>query len=157
MSNRITLARMEEMTTEEVSRLDIDLLHHLLEEIAALQAQAKRADTKMSAALARRFEVAAQEARRDQRLPTGRVKWEDAGYTISADLPKKVTWDEDALRRGMDVIRARGEDVEEYVVLKISVPENRWNAWPTKTRELFEAARTVGVGRASFTIAAKED
>lgn len=157
MSNRMTLARMDEMTTDEVSRLDLTSLHHLLEELAALQAQTKRADTKLSAALARRFDDAAHAARLEKRLPTGRVKWDEDGYTVSADLPKKVTWDEDTLRRAMEVIRARGEDVEDYVALKISVPESRYSAWPNSIREIFEPARTVGVGRASFTITTKED
>ena len=49
-------------------------------------------------------------------------------------------------------IAASGERVEDYLDVEFSVPESRFNNWPTALRSQFEAARTVKPGKPSFRL-----
>jgi ferredoxin-fold anticodon binding domain-containing protein len=55
MSNRVTLAELQELATEEVARLSVDKLQTLVEDVAVLLNRAKSLDEKISTALDLRF------------------------------------------------------------------------------------------------------
>lgn len=152
MSNRTTLAQLREMGAEQAARLPVDHLAMLLEDVAGLKADAKRLDDLLTTALTLRYADAAASARRAAGKDTGTVTVVDGDFAIKADLPKKVEWDDDLLAEAEAKLRDMGEDPTEYIVVKRAVKEAAYNGWPSSLRAMFEPARTVGAGKATFKI-----
>ena len=76
---------------------------------------------------------------------------------VTADQPKRVSWDQPQLAAIAQRIAASGERVEDYLDVEFSVPESRFNNWPTALRSQFEAARTVKPGKPSFGLTFTEE
>lgn len=152
-SNRTSLAQVRQMTAKQVADLPTDHLSLVLEDLAALKADAKRLDDKLTEAMNIKFGDRAAEMRRADGKDTGRVSFEDGDYVIRADAPKKVVWDQASLMAALQVIREEWkEDPSHYVTTEVKVSETKYNAWPPAIRDLFTPARTVGTGKASFAI-----
>jgi len=156
MSNRTTLAQLREMNLADAARLPLDQLALLLDDLAALKADAKQLGDLLHDALHARFGDAASTARRADGKDTGRVRLEQDGFEIIADLPKKVDWQQTKLATAVATLRDWGEDPADYVATELRVPEARFTAWPPRIRALFEPARTVATGRPSYTLQPKD-
>jgi hypothetical protein len=156
MSNRTTLAQLREMNLADAARLPLDQLALLLDDLAALKADAKQLGDLLHDALHARFGDAASTARRADGKDTGRVRLEQDGFEIVADLPKKVDWQQAKLATAVATLREWGEDPADYVATELRVPEARFTAWPPRIRALFEPARTVATGRPSYTLQPKD-
>ena len=156
MSNRTTLSQLREMDAAEAARLPLDELALLLDDVAALKADVKRLGDLLHDALHARFGAAAFAARRADGKDTGRVRLEEGGFEIVADLPKKVEWHQGKLADAVAVLREWGEDPADYVATELRVPEARFTAWPPRIRALFEQARTVAPGRPSYALQPKD-
>lgn len=156
MSNRTTLAQLREMNLADAARLPLDQLALLLDDLAALKADAKQLGDLLHDALHARFGDAASTARRADGRDTGRVRLEQDGFEIVADLPKKVDWQQTKLATAVATLREWGEDPADYVATELRVPEARFTAWPPRIRALFEPARTVATGRPSYTLQPKD-
>jgi hypothetical protein len=72
---------------------------------------------------------------------------------ITADLPKKVEWDQVQLVDIVARIAAAGDNPDEYVECAYRVSETKFNAWASSLRSQFIPARTVKVGKPSFRLA----
>ena len=73
--------------------------------------------------------------------------------TLTADLPKKVEWDQ-ALLANLDArIAANGDNPREFIDVSYRVSETKFSAWASALREQFIPARTVKVGKPSFRLA----
>lgn len=152
MSNRVTLAQLREMTAEQVCILPVDQIAALLEDVAELKADAKRLDDLLHQGMLARYADRAAELRRAQGKDTGTASITDGEFTVKADLPAKVEWDQAKLREAEATVRSWGEDPEEYLTAVLSVPESRFKAWPDTIKRVFAPARTVGIGRPTFKL-----
>ena len=153
MSNRIDLARLVSMRKEELHAIPLDQIVMLLEDIADLKAQAKAADNIITSELDRRFGAKAAELRKEQGKDTGTVTLVEGEFKIEADLPKKPSWDQSKLANVFAAISEwDGEDQADYITVEYKVSETKYNAWPASIKRLFDPARTVGVGTASYKI-----
>ena len=151
--NTISLAQMREMGAKQVSNLPTDQLATLLEEINTLKADAAKLSDKLGDALDMKFRDDAADLRRADNKDSGRVSFDDGDCIVRADLPKKVTWNQAALTRAVQVIRDEWKEKPgDYVTLEVKVSETRFNAWPPAIQAVFCGARTVGVGRPSYVI-----
>ena len=157
MSNRVTLAQLREICAEQASTLPADQLSLLLEEAAEAKAILKAQDDRLHAALVLRYCPKATEARRVEGKDTGRVRVPDGDFVVLADLPKRIDWNQTALRTAMDTIRSWGEDPADYITVQLEVSETKFGAWPPAIRTVFDPARTVGVGKPTFVIEAKRE
>jgi len=117
--------------------------------IAALGTMRDRLD----GALARRYGEAARHARLSAGKDFGVIHLDDGPLRVTADLPKKVSWDQEQLGDLVERIRAAGENPAEYVETVFRVSETRYLAWPEHIRSHFAPARTVKPGKASFRLA----
>lgn len=72
---------------------------------------------------------------------------------ITADLPKKVEWDQTRLAEITRRIAQSGDDPKQYVEISYRVSETKFNAWPETLKSAFEAARTVKSGKPSYRLA----
>jgi len=156
MSNRTTLAQLREMEAAQAARLPVHHLSLLLEDVAALKADAKQLADLLHDALHARFGAEARSARRAEGKDTGRVRLEQDGFEIVSDLSKKVEWHQGKLADALRTLREWGEDPADYVTTEIRVPESRFTAWPPRIRAVFEPARTVATGRPSYTLEQKD-
>ena len=157
MSNRVTLAQLRGMTAEQAADLPADQLALLLEEVAEAKAATKIVEDRLHSALVLRYGHRATEARRTEGKTTGRVRIPDGDFIVVADLPKRVEWDQAKLRGAMDVIRAWGDDPAEYITVRLDVSETKYGAWPAAIRNVFEPARTLGVGKPTFAIEPRKE
>ena len=92
----------------------------------------------------------AAEARRACGKDTGTVRLVDGDYTVVADLPKRVDWDQEVLAQIARNIADSGEDPAEFIDTKLTVSERKYGALPEAWRKGFEPARTVRTGKPKF-------
>lgn len=84
---------------------------------------------------------------------TGIVHFDDGNVRITADLPKKIEWDQTRLAEIARRISESGEDPKQYVEITFRVSETKFNAWPDTLKSSFNAARTVKTGKPSYRLA----
>jgi hypothetical protein len=88
---------------------------------------------------------------------TGIVRFDDDGIEVVADIAKKPHWDQEKLSNIAERIRVNGEDPLEFLSVTYKVPESKYNAWPEHLRQIFAPARTLNLGKQSFSLmSAKE-
>lgn len=130
-----------------------DLIEKLKEKRAALavaKAECDKAEADLQLAISDNIKGAYKE----KGEPFGTV--EVFPGLLKCITPKKVTWDQDALRELAEAIDAAGDEVEEYIKVSYDVSETKYNAWPEEIRESFEPARTVAPGKIRFEIVGEE-
>jgi hypothetical protein len=143
-------AQISEMSDAQLAALPAPQLVEVLRNLEHLQDWVKKARGKFDAALARRFTDLERAARVDGQKDFGVVHFSEGLLNISADTPKRVSWDQAQLAAISQRIAASGEQVSDYLDVEFSVPEARFNNWPPGLRSEFEAARTVKPGKTSF-------
>ena len=136
----------------EIAQLPVELLAVLQREIAAAAKQMKAVTARFATALEIRYATRAMEARRACGKDTGTVRLADGEFTVIADLPKRVDWDQDRLADLVERIRSAGGDPGQYVDIAFKVPERKYSAWPDVIRLEFEPARTVRPGALKIEI-----
>ena len=130
----------------ELAQLPVDLLAGLQGELDHAARQLKAATARFNTALEVRYATRAAEARRDAGKDTGTVRLVDGAFTVIADLPKRVEWDQERLAQIAVSIAAAGEDPAEFIDTTLKVSERKYAALPEAWRKGFEPARTVKVG-----------
>jgi hypothetical protein len=134
------------LSPQEIAALPVELLAILQREVDERLKRDKAAKTRLDAALTVRYATRAAEERQAQAKDTGTVRFDDGDFTVVADLPKRVEWDQAQLAAMVERIRAAGDDPSEYVDIAFKVPERKYAAWPDAIRQGFEPARTVKTG-----------
>ena len=72
---------------------------------------------------------------------------------ITADLPKKVDWDQKQLAAIHERIAASGDNPAEFIEMSFHVSESKFNAWNQSLKNAFIPARTVKTGKHDFRLA----
>jgi len=144
------------LSAAEIAALPVELLAILQHEIDARLKRDKAAKARLDAGLAVRYADRAAEERRAAGKDTGTIRFDDGDFTVVADLPKRVDWDQDKLAAMVAQIRKAGDNPAQYVDIAIKVPERKYAAWPDNIREQFEPARTVRSGALKVEIVPQE-
>ena len=147
---------MLNMPTGELAQMPVELLAALQGELDHASRQLKAATARFSTALDVRYATRAAEARRACGKDTGTVRLADGDYTIVADLPKRVDWDQEKLAQIAVNIAESGEDPAEFIDTKLSVSERKYGALPEAWRKGFEPARTMKTGTLKVTLEPNE-
>ena len=143
---------MLNMPTGELAQMPVGLLAVLQAELDHATKQLKAATARFSTALEVRYATRAAEERQVVGKDTGTIRFDDGDFTVIADLPKRVDWDQDHLAAMVERIRAAGDDPTEYIEINFKVPERNYVAWPEAIRQDFEPARTVRTGTLKVAI-----
>ena len=138
----------------EFADLPVEMLAALQGELNHAACQLKAATARFNAALEVRYATRAAEARRACGKDTGTVRLVDGDYTVVADLPKRVEWDQAQLAQIAANIADSGEDPAEFIDTALKVSERKYAALPEAWREGFDPARTVKVGTLKVTLEA---
>ena len=137
----------------ELAELSSESLFKLKNEAADLLAAAKAIVEHVDRALDLRYAQRAHQLRLAAGKDTGVVHFEDGQVRITADLPKKVEWDQAKLNDITRRIAANGEDPTEYVEISYRISETKFNAWPETLKSAFAPARTLKTGKPGFRLA----
>lgn len=144
---------IDAMTVAELAVLPAATFVSLRAEVNRIAEEAYRLEGRLNAALDYRYGPRAHQARAAQNKDTGTVRFEDNGFTVVADLPKRVKWSQQRLKELVELIGSQwGENPTDYVKVKFEVSERAYEAWPPKLRELFTPARIVETGRPSYDL-----
>ena len=81
------------------------------------------------------------------------VHFDDGQVQVTADLPKKVEWDQKKLADLVRRMTANGDNPAEYVEISYRVSETKFNAWPETLKSAFTPARTLKTGKPGFRLA----
>ena len=151
--NSQTLSQVSAMPVTQLSEASPDLLQKAL--IAAMTevTRAKKQLEHIEHALDMRYAQRAKALRLAQGKDTGVVHFDDGEVSVTADLPKKVEWDQATVARLVANIVACGDDPSQYVEISYRISETKFNAWPDSLKKPFSAARTVKVGKPSYRLA----
>ena len=144
--NSPSIDELLNLPTGEIAQLPVELLAAMQREIAEAARQMRAVTARFNAALDVRYASRAAEARRACGKDTGTVRIADGDFTVVADLPKRVEWNQEQLAAMVERIRAAGDDPAQYVDVAYKVPERKYAAWPEAIRAGFEPARTVRPG-----------
>jgi hypothetical protein len=147
---------MLNMPTGELAQMPVELLAGLQAELAHAAKQLKSATARFNTALEVRYATRAAEARRACGKDTGTVRLADGAYTVVADLPKRVDWDQEKLAQMARNIADGKQDPSEFIDTKLTVSERKYGALPEAWRKGFEPARTVKVGTLKITLEPNE-
>lgn len=137
----------------ELANLASDSLFQVKNDAADLLAIAKALVEHIDRALDLKYVDRAHQLRLDANKDTGIVHFDDGNVRVTADLPKKVEWDQKRLAELVDRIAAAGDNPAEFVETTYRVSETKYQAWQESLRSQFTPARTVKVGKASYRLA----
>ncbi|MGP6089780.1 hypothetical protein [Antarctobacter jejuensis] len=144
------------LSPAEIASLPVELLAILQRELDARLKQIRAAKDRFDVGLTTRYAHDAAAARRAEGKDAGTVRFADGDFTVVADLPKRIDWDQAQLAAMVERIRSAGDDPDQYVDIAYKVPERKYAAWPEAIRAGFEPARTVGSGKPSFRLEGAE-
>jgi hypothetical protein len=137
----------------ELAEQPSEALFQLKNDAADLLAATKAIVEHIDRALDLKYAEQAQALRLAAGKDTGVVHFDDGRVRVSADLPKRVEWDQRVLAVIVDRITEAGEDPTEYVEIAYRISETKFNAWPEGIRRAFVPARTLKTGKPSFRLA----
>jgi hypothetical protein len=155
--NRLTLDAVRRLQVGDVMGLPSEHLALLQADAREALEAAKRTADWVEGAIALRYQQRAVAARAVAGKDTGTVRFVDGSVEVTADLPKKVEWNQPQLATLAEQIRAGGEDPGEYVEVSFRVSERAYAAWPERIRSAFEPARTVRTGKPTYRLAILSD
>jgi len=148
-----TSQQVTAMPASALAELDAAALFHLKNRAADQLRTAKDEVEHIDYALSLKYAEQAKQLRLVQGKDSGVVHFDDGVVRITADLPKKVEWDQVQLVDIVARIAAAGDNPDEYVECAYRVSETKFNAWASSLRSQFIPARTVKVGKPSFRLA----
>ena len=146
------ISEISDSSLEELAGRPVIELARLYQELALVKERTRLCDTTLHGVMNLRFQEPAQKLRQRAGKSTGTVRFEEAGFVIVSDLPKKVEYDPLTLKAAVATLRSWGEEPEDYITLEIKVSESKYNAWPPAIRALFEPARTLSTGKPTWKL-----
>ena len=130
-----------------------EVLFQLKNAAADRLAEAKQLHDHLDLAIDFKWRDQARNLRHADGKDTGVIHFDDGDVRITADLPKKIEWDQVRLADITKRIADSGDDPKQYVEITYRVSETKFNAWPDTLKSSFEAARTVKTGKPSYRLA----
>ena len=155
-ANTPTVDDLPGLGLQDIAQLPVELLAILQRDVDERMARTKAAKARLDGALTVRYATRAAEIRQAAGKDTGTIRLIDGDFTVVADLPKRVDWDQDRLASMVERIRAAGDDPAQYVDISFKVPKRKYAAWPDAIRAGFEPARTVLPGTLKIEIGSQE-
>ena len=151
--NQLTPHQVLAMPAGDLALQTSESLFQLKNDAADLQALAKAVVDHLDRALDLKYSKQAHALRLAAGKDTGVVHFDDGHVQVTADLPKKVEWDQKKLADLVRRMAANGDNPAEYVEISYRVSETKFNAWPETLKGAFAAARTLKTGKPGFRLA----
>ncbi len=155
--SRLTPDQVLATPAGELAALQSDALFQLKIDATDLLSAAKAIVEHIDRALELKYADRAQTLRLATGKDTGVVHFDDGHVRITADLAKRVEWDQQRLADIVRRIADSGDDPAEYVDVAYRVSETKFNAWPESLKSAFAPARTLKTGKPGFRLALLEE
>ena len=146
------LEEVGQLQVSDLETLAVGDLAKLIDRVTEAKERARNYEHLLQSAMNHRFSQRAHHLRQEVGKTTGTVRFQEEGFVVIADLPKKPEYDQRKLKEAVEALRKWGENPEDYVSLEIKVSETKYNAWPPGVRQLFEPARTLKVGKPTYKL-----
>ena len=150
--NSTLLTQVAAMPPTELSKAPVDVLRKALDAATKEVTSAKNQLAHIEKAIDLRYAHQAKALRLAQGKDTGVVHFDDGDVRVTADLPKKVEWDQKQLAELIARIAAAGDKPAEFIETSYRVSETKYQAWQESLRAQFAPARTVTTGKAKYTL-----
>lgn len=137
----------------ELAALPSDSLFQIKNDAIDLLSAAKAIADQIDRALDLKYADRTLALRTEAGKDTGIVHFNDGAVRITADLPKKIEWDQTKLAAVVSRIAAAGDNPAQYVDISYRVSETKYGAWPEGLREQFTGARTLKTGKPGYRLA----
>ena len=137
----------------ELANLASDSLFQVKNDAADLLVLSKALVEHIDRALDLKYVDRAHQLRLAANKDTGVVHFDDGNVRVTADLPKKVEWDQKQLAELIARIASAGDNPAEFIETSYRVSETKYQAWQESLRSKFTPARTVKDGKASYRLA----
>ena len=151
--NQLTPHQVLAMPAGDLALQTSESLFQRKNDAADLQALAKAVVDHLDRALDLKYSKQAHALRLAAGKDTGVVHFDDGHVQVTADLPKKVDWDQKKLADLVRRMTANGDNPAEYVEISYRVSETKFNAWPETLKSAFAPARTLKTGKPGFRLA----
>jgi hypothetical protein len=151
--SRLTPDQVLATPAGDLAALQSDALFQLKNDAADLLSVARAIVEHIDRALDLKYADRAHALRLAAGKDTGVVHFDDGHVRITADLPKRIEWDQQRLAEVVRRIANGGEDPTEYVEISYRVSETKFNAWPESLKSAFAPARTLKTGKPGFRLA----
>lgn len=151
--SRLTPDQVLATPAGELAALQSEALFQLKNDAADLLSVARAIVEHIDRALELKYADRAHALRLAAGKDTGIVHFDDGHVRVTADLPKRVEWDQQRLAEVVRRIANGGEDPTEYVEISYRVSETKFNAWPESLKSAFAPARTLKTGKPGFRLA----
>ena len=151
--NQLTPHQVLAMPAGDLALQTSESLFQLKNDAADLQALAKAVVDHLDRALDLKYSKQAHAMRLAAGKDTGVVHFDDGHVQVTADLPKKVEWDQKKLADLVRRMTANGDNPAEYVEISYRVSETKFNAWPETLKSAFAPARILKTGKPGFRLA----
>lgn len=151
--NQLTPHQVLAMPAGDLALQTSESLFQLKNDAADLQALAKAVVDHLDRALDLKYSKQAHALRLAAGKDTGVVHFDDGHVQVTADLPKKVDWDQKKLADLVRRMTANGDNPAEYIEISYRVSETKFNAWPETLKSAFAPARTLKTGKPGFRLA----
>ncbi|MBR1734635.1 MAG: hypothetical protein IJ730_04205 [Alphaproteobacteria bacterium] len=149
------LSTIETLDVKDLSKLEIFDLADLNEQLTKLVSHTKELKEKFDDALNLRFSETVRENLKRENKDTGTAKFFENGLQITAEVPKKVTWDSEKIG---EIMKTISEEKRKAIVKTTHVIEERkYSQLSPEDKKLFSEARTVTPGKTRFQIALPEE
>lgn len=143
-TNLMTIDAAEHLSDMELADLTFDQLAALHEECVSEARKIAAIKKRVVGAVERRMTA------NGEALPnTGSVTETHGDTTITVTRPKIVAWDQAKLASFEEQVREWADSPSDYIDVKRSIPEAKYQAWPRRLQEMVEGARTVKAGSTS--------
>ncbi|MBR1735034.1 MAG: sigma-70 family RNA polymerase sigma factor [Alphaproteobacteria bacterium] len=116
------LSAIETLDVKQLSQLEIYDLADLNEQMAKLVSHTKDLKEKLGDALNLRFSETVQNKLHDENKNTGTAKFYENGFQITAEVPKKVTWDSE---KNGEIIKNISEEKRKAIIKTTHVIDER--------------------------------
>ncbi len=151
--NPLTADQILAIPAGDLAQQSSDSLFQLKSSTAELLAAAKAIVEHVDRALDLKYAERAHQLRLAAGKDAGIVHFDDGLVRITADLPKKIDWDQPRLAEITKRIAANGDDPAVYVEISYRVSETKFTAWPESLKSVFAPARTLKTGKPGFRLA----
>ena len=152
MPSSMTLEQVGQKSTQELAKLTASDLLQLQNNATDAWQNIKRVKDKIHDALILKYKDQASVALMFQGKDSGVIHIDDNGIQVTANLPKKVSWDQAELAAIAKRIEANREDPLEYLDVTYKISEKRYSSWPENLKSAFRAARTFSTGLQTFKL-----
>jgi hypothetical protein len=127
-------------------------LYKLLFQISEELEKVKRTKQWIEAAIAMKYEEQICAKRLRLEKDSGVIHLEDDGFRVTADVSKKVEWNQELLTKVVGDIAIKGGAVADYALTHYSIPERWYSSWSEGVRSMFLPARIVKLGKPTYKL-----